>query len=97
MITVTTFPPHHRHPLAPAFQAAQIAVLPAQPVLSVITARLARLLWAVPVSVMASPARVTELSSTVGALAVDTVTIPVLAVPQVVKKNITLEVLDATV
>jgi hypothetical protein len=45
---------------------------------------------------MASPARVTESSSTVGARAVDTVMIPVLAVLRAAKKNITLVVLDAT-
>jgi len=96
MITVTTFPLHHLHPSAPAFQAAQTAALPAQPVLSVTTARLAPLLLAVHVNVMASPARVTESSSTVGARAVDTVTIPVLAVLRAAKKNIILVVLDAT-
>jgi len=96
MIMVTTFPRHRRHPSAPAFQAAQIAVLPAQPVLSVTTARLVPLLWAALVNVMASPVRETESNSTVGARAVATVTIPALAALQVAKKNIILEVLDAT-
>jgi len=97
MIMATTFPRHPRRPSVPAFQAAQTAAPRAQPALSVTTAHPVPLLWAALVSVMASPARGTESSWTAGARVVATVTILVLAVLPVPRKNTILEALDATV
>jgi len=84
----------HRHPWDQAFPADPTAILPAQQALSAITARHGQVLAAVHVNVTVSLAEVIESSSTVEVHAVATVTILVLAVLPVPRKNISLVVLD---
>jgi len=90
---VTTWRDPHHHPSDLVFQVAPTAILPAQQVLSAITAPHAQVHVAVLVNATASLAEGTVSNSTAEVLAVATVTILVLAVLPALRKNTFLVIL----